>query len=96
VSRELGLTVPDELVDALAERVAEKLSAQLAPPASPWLDVKGAAEHLACPTSRVYDLVSLGRLDFRRDGRRLLFRRSDLDAYLDDNPKRKEGDDRPQ
>ena len=47
-----------------------------------WLGVQGAARYLACPVSRIYDLVSLGRITPHRDGRRLLFRRSDLDAAL--------------
>jgi excisionase family DNA binding protein len=31
----------------------------------------------------VYELVAQQRLPYRRDGRRLLFRRSELDAYLE-------------
>jgi excisionase family DNA binding protein len=48
----------------------------------PWLGVQDAAQYLACPVSRIYDLVSLGRLNPHRDGRRLLFRPGDLDAAL--------------
>jgi excisionase family DNA binding protein len=48
------------------------------------VDRHGAgAEHLACPTSRIYDLVSQRRLTPRRDGRRLLFKRSHLDAAIE-------------
>jgi excisionase family DNA binding protein len=49
----------------------------------PWIGVDEAAVHLACRPQRIYDLVSQRRLPFRRDGRRVLFRRSDLDGYLD-------------
>ena len=45
--------------------------------------MREAAEHLACKPQRIYDLVSQERLPFRRDGRRVLFRRSDLDEYLE-------------
>lgn len=83
MSDRLALTFPEELVDAIADRVAVKLAGQLAPKPQPWLDVKGAAEYLVCPASRVYDLVALGLLEPRRDGRRLLFRRDDLDHYLE-------------
>ena len=78
----------DEALDLLAERLRPRLEAQTgvqtaANGRSQWLNVKQAAEFLACPKSRVYDLVSLAKLQPRRDGTRLLFKRSDLDAYLE-------------
>jgi excisionase family DNA binding protein len=51
--------------------------------ASPWLDTRRAAEHLATSPARIHDLVALGKLTPRRDGRRLLFRRDHLDAYVE-------------
>lgn len=48
-----------------------------------YLNVKDAAAYLACPKSRIYDLVQLGKVTPHRDGKRLLFRPSDLDACLD-------------
>jgi excisionase family DNA binding protein len=83
----LSLTFPPELVDAIALRVVEMLEARgLAPqtPATPYLDVDQAAEYIAAKPQRVYDLVSAGTLAPCRDGRRLLFKRADLDAYLTD------------
>ena len=73
------MDIPTELVDAIAERVAAKLAA---PASEPWLDVAGAAEYLACPTSRIYDLVAKKQLEVRRDGRRVLTRREWLDAAV--------------
>lgn len=88
----LALAVPPELVDAIALRVVELLAQQEAsaqPPASPWLDVDGAASYLRCGSKqRVYDLVHAGRLKPARDGRRLLFRREDLDEYVSGAPTR--------
>lgn len=84
----LALTVPDEALEAIAMRVAQLLQqhAEQNPQAGDveegWLGVQGAARYLACPVSRIYDLVSLGRLHPHRDGRRLLFRPRDLDAAL--------------
>jgi len=52
-------------------------------PADPWLDVDEAAEHLRASRQRVYDLCSSGRIKPAKDGRRSLFRRSWLDAYLE-------------
>jgi excisionase family DNA binding protein len=81
----LELQVPDVFVQAIAERVAELLANGLAGSSAPepWIGVEQAAEHLACPPSRIYDLVSQRRLTPRRDGRRLLFKRSHLDAAIE-------------
>ncbi len=78
------LTLPAELIDAIASRVVELLEARglTAEPASPFFDVEGAADYIAAKPQRIYDLAHDGRLTPRRDGRRLLFRRADLDAYL--------------
>ena len=83
----LALTVPPALVDAIAGRVVELLDERGAitgmSPSSPWLDVDEAAAYLRCGSrQRLYDLVSAGALEPSRDGRRLLFRRDTLDAYL--------------
>jgi excisionase family DNA binding protein len=81
----LELQVPDVFVQAIAGRVAELLADSLAGGSAPepWIGVEQAAEHLACPPSRIYDLVSQRRLTPRRDGRRLLFKRSHLDAAIE-------------
>ena len=47
------------------------------------LSTDDAARHLACSRDRLYDLVQLGKLKPRRDGRRLLFKLTDLDTYLE-------------
>ena len=74
---------PDDL-DRLAELQAPRLAGRLSEPVAPaWLNAEQAAEHLACSRGRLYDLVQVGKLEPRRDGRRLLFRRADLDAYLE-------------
>jgi excisionase family DNA binding protein len=80
----LALALPPEALDVLAERVAELLAHRLAAPGpEPWVGVEEAARHLACKPKRIYDLVAQRRVAYRKDGTRLLFRRSDLDAYLD-------------
>jgi excisionase family DNA binding protein len=71
----------DLLVDRAVERVAELLPAPV--DCSPWLDADGAAAYIAATRDRIYDLVQLRKLEPRRDGRRLVFRREDLDAYLE-------------
>jgi len=73
----------DQALDALAELLAPRLADRLAQRTAPaWLDAAGAAEYLAASRERIYDLVQLEKLRPERDGRRLLFRRDDLDAYL--------------
>jgi excisionase family DNA binding protein len=78
---ELDDAALDELADRLAPRLVDRLGQNKEPP--PWLNASEAASFLACSRERLYDLVQLHKLEPRRDGRRLLFRRSDLDAYLD-------------
>jgi excisionase family DNA binding protein len=77
----LSLSIPTEVLDAIAERVAERLSTREPDPAG-FLDVAGAASFLACPLSRIYALTSAGRLPVYRDGSRLLFDPSELRAYV--------------
>ena len=72
----------DQTLDQLAKLLAPRLASQRHEP-DPWLNAKQASEHLACTTGRIYDLVQLDKLKHANDGRRLLFRRSDLDAYLE-------------
>jgi excisionase family DNA binding protein len=85
-SKHMNGTALEGLVDLLADAVADRIADRLSPPSQEperWLNVDEAATYLACPASRVYDLVSRRRLRCARDGRRLLFQRTDLDAVLD-------------
>jgi hypothetical protein len=68
----LPLGVAPEVVEQIAQRAAEILAARQTTTTSPWLTTQGAADHLACPTDRIHDLVQLGKLTPRRDGRRRL------------------------
>ena len=81
----LTVSVPDELLEQIAQRAAAILAEQQPPSAPPWLSTDQAADYLACKPARIHDLVQLRKLEPRRDGRRLLFRREDLDAYLEDS-----------
>jgi excisionase family DNA binding protein len=74
----------DSALDELAERLAPRLAARLVSTqdSRPWLNAEQAAEYLTCSRERLYDLVQLHKLEPCRDGRRLVFKRTDLDAYL--------------
>jgi excisionase family DNA binding protein len=84
--RVMGITldIPEELVEQIARRAAD-LVAERQPSngLSPWLSAPEAAERLRCDRDRIYDLIALGKLIPRRDGRRVLLHRDDLDAYLE-------------
>ncbi|MGH2741824.1 MAG: helix-turn-helix domain-containing protein [Thermoleophilaceae bacterium] len=80
----LSLVIPRDVVESVAARAAELLEARRVSEVEPWIAVGDAAAHLACPRSRIYALVSARRIPHRKDGSRLLFRRSDLDAWLAD------------
>lgn len=71
-----------EVVEAIAQRAAELVADQAPPAARPWLDVDGAAEHLACPKSRIYALTSAGRIPHHKDGSRNLYSPDELDAWV--------------
>lgn len=82
-----ALTVPSELLDAIATRVADELERRGAlggqtAAVSPWMTTAEAADYLRCSKQRVFDLTSAGALHVHKDGARNLYRRSDVDAYL--------------
>lgn len=83
---EISLTVPESLLDALAERVARRILSQLKPPqaASPWLDVEGALAFLPFSRDQLYKLTSAKAIPFRkkRGGQGLLFHRGELERWL--------------
>jgi excisionase family DNA binding protein len=79
----LTLELTDAQLEAIAERVAERLQLVPAESSTPWLNTENAAAYIDAKPSRLHDLAQLGRLTPRRDGRRLLFHRNDLDAYLE-------------
>jgi len=81
-------TVDERALDALAQRVAALVIEQLERPGrSPWLNADEAAEHLRCPVSRIRKLTMTGELPAHRDGRRVLYRRDDLDRYVRQGPR---------
>jgi excisionase family DNA binding protein len=79
---ELTVRLTDEQLGEIAERAAA-----LVPTGgfevSPWLNVAEAAERLRCGKDRIYDLIAVGKLTPRRDGRRVLLHRDELDEYVE-------------
>ena len=74
----------DEFLDALSETLAKKLVDRMPDGdiRDEWLcGAAAAAAYLNWPTQRVYK--NIRRLPHRRDGSLLMFKRRELDAYLD-------------
>ena len=80
----ISLAVPPELVEAIAARAADLLAERLEPTEDRWLSAEDAAQYLGCPKSRLYALASCkpSRVPVERDGSRLVFKRSELDAWV--------------
>ena len=87
LDRELALSVvaaireDPELAAQLADLLVPHISFEIDEP-DQWMNASQAADYIAAPRSRIYELVESGRLPATKDGRRLLVRRSDLHAYL--------------
>jgi excisionase family DNA binding protein len=79
---EVTIALPETLVELVADRAAERLDVRL-PAVEPWVGVDQAAEHLACKRQRIYDLVSRRTIPHRKEGSRLLFKLSHLDAWVE-------------
>jgi hypothetical protein len=82
----LTFRVPAELIEVIAERAAELLvERQTEPPKDDWL--RGAdriGAYIDAPASRVYSLVSVGRIPIHRDGSALIAQCCELDAWVRD------------
>ena len=87
LDRELALSMlaaireDPKLAAQLSDLLAPHIEFQIDDP-DQWMNAQSAAAHIDAPRSRIYELVESGRLPSTKDGRRLLVRRSDLDAYL--------------
>jgi len=79
---DVSIPLPAELLDVLVERTVAQLRAS-AFVAEPWVGVDVAAAHLACKRQRIYDLVSRRTIPHRKEGTRLLFKLSHLDAWIE-------------
>lgn len=69
------------IADELRQIVRDELLAALRPD-DQWLDSAGTAAHLKCSKQRIYNLTSGGKIPVHREGSRLLFYRSELDAWI--------------
>ena len=80
--------MPEELLQALADRTAELVLARTEAVArleSPWLDFEEAMAYLHFSRDRLYKLTAARAIPFRkkRDGQGLLFHREELDRWVE-------------
>jgi excisionase family DNA binding protein len=80
----------EALVDRLAERIAGRVSelsfehyALASEPESPWMGIGKAAEYLDWPRQRLYKLTASGEIPHYKHEGRLLFKRAELDRWLE-------------
>jgi len=89
---QLTVSLPPELVDVLAERVAAILAERQPAAEDGWL--RGAdriASYIDAPVSRVYALSTCkpSRIPVHRDGSALVARRSALDHWIENGGARR-------
>jgi excisionase family DNA binding protein len=84
------ITVPDDLLERLASRVADLIRTDTPSQSgdaaeSPWMTVKEAAAYLGCSRHTIYRHTAAKAIPFRkrRDGQGLLFRRDELDRWIE-------------
>ena len=71
-------------IDGLEDLLRRVIRDELAANREGWLSSREAAEYLGISRGTLHNVVSSGRLPRHGDpGRRLRFRRADLDAYIE-------------
>ena len=82
-NEEIAVSLPEAAVERIARRAAELVTEQRQVDQERFVGVREAAEHLGCRPHRIYDLVHQRAIPFYKEGSRLLFRCSELTAWLE-------------
>lgn len=87
VVSEVSLNVPTELLDTVAQLVAQRAVALLAAhvhDSTPWMTTEEAVAYTRIPAGTFEKLSARGRIPFHtaESGRRKLYHRDELDAFL--------------
>ncbi len=64
------------------EAISQQLEAQLTGHVSEWLNVDQAADYLHVSKSWIYKRTMNGQIPFHKPSKKLMFRRSELDAFI--------------
>ena len=87
---QIAVSVPEEVVERVARRAAALLKEEMSETSERFVGVSEAADHLGCRPHRIYDLVHQRAIPFYKEGSRLLFRCSELTAWVERRPRRGE------
>lgn len=86
---DLGVSIPDSVIEALATAVCERLlpalqAAGRGEPWPEWMAIETASRYLDVSPQRIRKLVSHRQIPFHQEDRgcRILFRRADLDEWM--------------
>jgi excisionase family DNA binding protein len=80
----VAVTLPAADLDALESRVTQRVLERFETAVSPWMQIDQAADYLAWPKKRLYNLVAGKEIPHHKVGNRLLFHREELDRWLAD------------
>lgn len=88
MSEPVAVTVPADLIEAIAERVVDLLRShdhQAREDGSPWLDFQAACAYLSLSHDSLYKLTAARAIPCRKksDGQGLRFHRDELDRWMD-------------
>jgi excisionase family DNA binding protein len=75
----VNLELPDEVVEAIAQRAAEIVLERTEDPRDDWLDSKAAADYLGISVGHLHNLK--GTVPSHKVGGRRRYRRTELDDY---------------
>jgi excisionase family DNA binding protein len=72
----------EDSLEDIVQRLRDQLQLEQQPASSPWLTADEAADYLRCPLSRVRRLTMSEQIPVHREGRRVLYRRDELDEFV--------------
>jgi excisionase family DNA binding protein len=79
----LEISITDDDIERIATRTAELLADTMATGIERWLDVPGAADHVALTPDAIRALVKRGQIPFHRtENGRLRFSVTELDHWV--------------
>lgn len=84
---QLQLTIPDELIEQLAQQILERLDQRQAatdPPTFPWLTLNQACTYLGLSRNALYKLTAARAIPChkKQGGQGLRFHRDELDQWM--------------
>jgi excisionase family DNA binding protein len=87
MSDELSIPLPDDLLDAqrVADIVATRMENALKPRNVRWMNTHEVAEYLGMTRGALYGKAAEGSIPHYKVDRRLLFRKDEVDACMEDH-----------